>query len=52
MGREHIEWFLGAAGFPSLEAEELEDRAVSPKNGVNSRDIKLHALRYLKDQSR
>lgn len=52
MGRDHVEWFLGAVGFPSLEGEDFEDRVVSPKNGVNSRDIKLHALRYQKDQSR
>lgn len=52
MGRDHIEWFLGAAGFPSVEAENLGDRVEAPKNGVNSRNIKLHALRYLKDQSR
>lgn len=52
MGRDHVEWFLGAAGFPSLEAQNFGGRVVSPKNGVNSRNIKLHALRYLKGQSR
>lgn len=52
MGGDHIEWFLGAAGFPSIEGEDVQDRVVSPKNGVNSRDIKLHALRYQKDHSR
>ena len=52
MGSDHIEWFLGAAGFPSLGEEDLEDRVGAPKNGINSRNIKLHALRYLKDQSR
>ena len=51
MGKDHVEWFLGAAGFPSLEGE---DRVFvpTPKNGVNSRNIKLHALRHQRGRSR
>ncbi|CAN0316363.1 unnamed protein product, partial [Ectocarpus sp. 8 AP-2014] len=56
MGTDHIEWFLGAVGFPSVEGGEFGDQAAAvariptPKNGVNSRDIKLHALRYQRSQ--
>lgn len=51
MGKDHVEWFLGAVGFPSLEDA---DRVVVPvpKNGVNSRHIKLHALRHQRGRSR
>ncbi|CAM9771815.1 unnamed protein product [Ectocarpus sp. 4 AP-2014] len=56
MGTDHIEWFLGAVGFPSVDGGEFRDQAAAvaripaPKNGVNSRDIKLHALRYQRSQ--
>lgn len=51
MGKDHVEWFLGAVGFPSLEED---DRVFvpAPKNGVNSRNIKLHALRHQRGRSR
>lgn len=56
MGADHIEWFLGAVGFPSLEGSQFGNQAAAvaripaPKNGVDSRDIKLHALRHRRSQ--
>jgi len=48
MGKDHVDWFLGAVGFPSLEVSFTP----APKNGVNSRNIKLHALRHQRGRSR
>lgn len=51
MGMDPIDWFQGAAHFPSVDVE-YGDRAAevagirSPKHGVDSRDIKLHVLRH------
>lgn len=56
MGKDHVEWFLGAVDFPSLRSGEYADGAATvariptPKNGVNSRNIKLHTLRYQRSQ--
>lgn len=56
MGADPIEWFQGAADFPSLNVEYGERAAAvagisATKNGVDSRDIKLHTLNHQRRHS-
>lgn len=54
MGTDPIEWFQGAADFPSLDASYGDQAALvaslpSPKGAVNSRDIKLATLHHRRE---